>query len=132
MAVPGISPQVISQAFLHDSPHTESREADHAYFLVMLHFLNQIHKSIRSSWESVRESRVGHRKRHDETTRSRGIQAQQTEISRREGQRRHVDARMVETEEDTPLHAGRRHLAKRRFHGGGYTQDGHRQLNLPV
>ncbi len=132
MAVPGISPQIISEAFLQDSPHAEKRLADQAYFLVMLHFLNQIHRSIRSSWESIRESRIEHSKRHDDATRTRGVQAQQTEISRLEGQRRHVEARKVETEEDTPLHAGRRHRAKRRFHEGGYTQDGHRQLNLPV
>jgi len=151
MSVPGISPTIISNAFLTnpvsgvDALRGSSRglSSDDVFLIGLLMFLTQLHNSMMSAWDSFQENQSEVHERgqsgvSSRQTRNQDVRIQQNEVTRLEGQRRQVESRKVETEGDVPTHAGRPHTAKRRFHDGAriyegeYTDPSTRQLNLPV
>ncbi|MCC5832242.1 MAG: hypothetical protein JJU12_04275 [Chlamydiales bacterium] len=138
MAVPGISPTIISHAFI-EPLHEERRglTSDDILIIGLLHFFNQLHQVVLNSWEKFRESQSDINEQRKADSRSREQRSQEIEIQQNEASRRQIEARNLETEGDVPLHAGRPHRAKRRFHEslfveGGYSDPNTRQLNLPV
>lgn len=150
MAVPGISPTLISNVFLtHPVSGVEPLRGERSgltsndlFLIGFLFFLNQIHQSILDSWEKFQENQSDVRDQKETGERNRELRTQEIRIQQEEatlieGKRRQIEARNIETEGDVPLHAGRPHKAKRRFHesiyvDGGYTDPSSRQLNLPV
>lgn len=151
MAIPGISPTLISNAFLtHPVFGAEplrgrglALASEDIFLIGMVFYFNQLHKAILSAWESFQENQSDIRDQKETGERNRELRTQEIRIQQNEaalieGERRLTEARNIETEGDVPLHAGRPHRAKRRFHEsapiheGGYVEPNARQLNLPI
>lgn len=89
----------------------------------------QLHETIMNAWQSFRENLKDIREQGDVSYRFRTLEA-----SRRIGEQRRAESLKFELGESLPLHTGRSHQAKRRFHEGIFIGEhlSHAQLNLPV
>jgi hypothetical protein len=146
MTLLGISPKIISD-FLTSRTGLASKKSGFSssdlFLIGLIYYYNELHKAITNAWKQFKEnqSEIREQKEAGERTRDlriKDLRIQQEYSTRFEGQRRLNEARTLETEGNVPLHAGRPHKAKRRFHESiyanesGYPESSSRHLNLPV